>query len=364
MNGTPPLGPAPRRRSAVIARGVAVVAAAVVTLLLALTLALVAGGWPASDLLPLRWLSPQPAGPAEALTIALPTTPHAALLYIAASRGYFSAEGLTVTVLPVSHGKAAVDLVAQGRADLASAAEVPFVISVLQQAPLGIATSVLSVSREMAVVARRDRAIRAPRDLTGKRIGVTFGTSGEYFLWAFLIRHKLAPESVTLVDLAPGQLIKALESGQVDAAATWEPIKSRAVALLAENGLVFIEPDAYTVTHVVVGRNDFLLQRTKTVEKLIRALLRAEAFNREHPRAALLLVAEQLKLDVATLEAGWNDIVFEVDLRQSQLVTLEDEARWAMARGHARSGAVPNFLPHLHPEALRAVRPDRVTIVR
>lgn len=30
-----------------------------------------------------------------------------------------------------------------------------------------------------------------PRDLAGKRIGVSLGTSGEYFLWAFLVRNRL-----------------------------------------------------------------------------------------------------------------------------------------------------------------------------
>lgn len=301
--------------------------------------------------------------PTEKLSIALPTTPHAALLYIAAEKGYFAEEGLDVAVTPVSHGKAALDLLAGGKVDLASAAEVPFVISVLKGAQLGIAATVVSVSTEMAVVARRDRAIAAPRDLLGKRVGVTFGTSGEYFLWAFLIRNKLPPDSVTLVDLPPGQMVQALTLGTIDAAATWEPVKSEAHAALAANALSLTAADAYTVTHVVIGRNDFLAARPVALEKLVRALLKAEAFTRSQPQQALGLVAAQLKLGAKSVEAGWQDISFKVDLRQSQLVTLEDEARWAMARGYAEKGPVPNFLPHLYLAALLAVQPERVTVV-
>ena len=304
-----------------------------------------------------------PVAPVEKLTIALSTTPHAALLHIAAAKGYFADEGLDVTTAPVSHGKAALELLAQGQADLASAAEVPFVISVMKGAGFAIAATVASVSNEMAVIARRDRAILSPRDLAGKRVGATLGTSGEYFLWAFLIRHKLAPDSVTLADVPPGQMAQELARGTIDAASTWQPLRSRAESELGANAVSFIETNAYTVTHVVVGRSDFLKAHPKAIEKLVRAMLRAEQFNRSKPEQALALVADQLKIDVKTLQPAWKDLDFKVDLRQSQLITLEDEARWAMARGYADKGPVPNFLPHLYPDALLAVRPERVTVL-
>ncbi len=311
-----------------------------------------------------RHLMPAAVAPAEKLTIALSTTPHAGLLHLAAAKGYFAEEGLAVTLIPVSHGKAAMDLLAQGKTDLAAAAEVPFVIAILKGEAIGIAATVVSVSTEMAVVARRDRAIAAPRDLVGKRIGVTFGTSGEYFLWAFLIRNKLAPDSVTLVNVPPGQMVQELERGTVDATSTWQPIRFKAQSALGDNGVSFTEENAYTVTHVVVGSSDFLKGHARAIEKLVRAMLKAEQFNRAQPQQALALVAERLKIDAGALQPTWKDLALRVDLRQSQLVTLEDEARWAMARGYAEKGTVPNFLPHLYLDALLAVQPERMTVVR
>jgi NitT/TauT family transport system substrate-binding protein len=213
-------------------------------------------------------------------------------------------------------------------------------------------------------VARRDRGITTPHDLSGKRVGVTFGTNGEYFLWAFLIRHKLAPDSVTLVDIPPGKMVQELMAGTVDAISTWEPVRSEAHAALRDIAQSFPGPDAYAASQVVVGRSEFLKARSGAIERLVRALLKAEAFNRSEPQQALGLVAERLGLDARTLLAsGWKDFQLKVDLRQSQLVTLEDEARWAMARGYADKGPVPNFLPHMHLDALLAVQPDRVTVV-
>jgi ABC-type nitrate/sulfonate/bicarbonate transport system substrate-binding protein len=304
-----------------------------------------------------------PAPPSEKLTIAVSSTPHAALLHLAAAKGFFAAEGLDVTVVPVSHGKAAMDLLAQGKADLAAAAEVPFVISVLNGERLAIAATVASVSTEMALVARRDRAIAKPQDLVGKKVGVTMGTSGEYYLWAFLIRHKLRPELVKWVDEPPGQIASDLASGAIDATSTWQPIRFRAESALGENAAIFSEPEAYTVTHVVVARESFIKAHTAAVERLVRAMLQAEAFNNAQPQQALALLAERLKIDPKALQPGWQDLDLRVDLLQSQLITLEDEARWAMAQGYAPKGAVPNFLPHLYLGALLAVKPDRVTVV-
>lgn len=303
------------------------------------------------------------APPAEKLSLALSSTPHAALLHMAAAKGFFAEEGLDVTVVPVSHGKAALELLAQGKVDLAAAAEVPFVISVLQGERFGIAASMLGVSTEMAVVARRDRGITAPRDLVGKKVGVTLGTSGEYFLWAFLIRHKLPPDGVTVVSMAPGEIPQALARGTVDAASTWQPIRLDTESALGSNAVSFTAPAAYTVTHVVVGRNDYLQGHPSALRKLVRALLKAEAFNRSAPDAAAAVVAERLKVGVHTLQPNWKDLNFRVNLLQSHLVTLEDQARWALARGHAQRKEVPNFLSHLYLDALLAERPERVTVV-
>jgi len=304
--------------------------------------------------------SPQPT---QKLRIALSSTPHAALLHLAAAKGYFAEQGLDVTVVPVTHGKAALEQLSRGAVDLAAAAEVPFVIAVLNGEPLSIAATVVTVSSEMAVVARRDRGIAAARDLAGKRVGVTLGTSGEYYLWAFLIRNKLRPDGLTLVDVAPGQIVGALSKGMVDAVATWQPLKLNAQNALGSQGVSFTEDNVYTTSHVIVGRSDYLKSHPEVTQKLLRATLQAERFQRTQPREALALAAQRLAVDAQLLKPSWQDLDLRVDLAQSQLVTLEDEARWAAARGYSRGESVPNFLPHLYLDGLLAVQPERVTVV-
>ena len=304
------------------------------------------------------------SAPVENLRIALPVLPQHALMHLAAARGYFTEEGLNVTFLPASHGAMAISFLTRGKADLAVAAEVPWVIAVMQGEALGIAATMLGVSNVHAVIARRDRGIGAPRDLAGKKVGATFGASGEYFLWAFLIRHKLAPDSVTLVDLLPGQIAQALAKGRIDAATTWYPHASNAHVALGENALSFTDANVYAQSVVVIGGIEFLKGHAHAMEKLVRAMLKAEQFMQSHPEETLKLVAEWLQIDADALRPTWKQFDFRINLLQSNLITLEDEARWAMARGYAPKGPVPNFLPHLYLEALLAVQPERVTVLR
>ncbi|UXH76494.1 ABC transporter substrate-binding protein [Roseateles amylovorans] len=300
----------------------------------------------------------------EQLSIALPQAPHAGLIHLADAKGLFQAYGLSVTVLPQIHGKAALAEVLRGGADLAASADVPLVIEVLKDAPLSIVTTVATASNELAVLARRDRAINSPADLQQRRVGVTLGTSGEYFLWAFMVRHRLAPQSLVLVDLPPGRLVAALRDGSVDAIAAWQPVRHEAEQALSSVIASFTAPDAYAQKYAVVGRSDFLTSRGEALRRLMRALLEAEHFAETEPLEAKRLLASRLKLSPDALEPAWQALDLGVDQQQDQLITLEDVATWAMARGYVPAQPMPNFLAHLNLDALQAVRPGRVTVVR
>jgi ABC-type nitrate/sulfonate/bicarbonate transport system substrate-binding protein len=311
-----------------------------------------------------RGQPPTQNSPAEKLSIALPVLPHHALVHVAAAKGYFAEEGLDVSIQPVNYGRTAIRDVVQGKADLAIAGEVPFVISVMKGDALGMVASLASISDDNTIIARRDHAIAEARDLAGKRIGVTFGTSGSYFLWAFLIKHKLSPDSIALVDLPPDQLVGALASGSVDAVSTWQPTSFEAQSALGENALSFTDTDAYRNTILAVGRNEFLKGHANAIEKFVWAMLKAEQFMRSRPEETQILTAEWLEIDVVAPRPTWKQFDFRINLLQSHLATMEDEARSAMMRGYAEKGPIPNFLPHLYLDALLAAQPERVTVLR
>jgi ABC-type nitrate/sulfonate/bicarbonate transport system substrate-binding protein len=303
-------------------------------------------------------------GRRSSVRIAVPVVPHAGLVHIAAARGLFRDRGLDVTLLPQTYGKAAVAELVRGNADLAVAADVPVVVEILKGAPLSIIASVANASNELAVLGSIDRGVRSPADLRGRKVGVTLGTSGEYFLWAFLVRHRIAPQAIELVDLPPSGLIDALNRGLVDAIAAWQPVRHAAELAFGDRVASFRAPDAYAQTYVLVGRQDYVRAQRPALGRVLQALLDADAFVEADPASAKRLLAGILDLRPETIDPAWQDVTLEVEQQQAQLVTLEDVATWAMARHYAPNQPVPNFLSHLDLSTMLAVSPERVTVVR
>jgi NitT/TauT family transport system substrate-binding protein len=328
--------------------------------------ALVAGGAAAllGSLYALNRRSVAPEAWKSSVRIAVPLVPHAGLIHIASARGFFLDRGLGVTLLLQSYGKAALAELLRGHADLAVAADVPVVVEILKGAPLSIVASVANASNELAVLGRIDRGIRTPGDLRGRRVGVTLGTSGEYFLWAFLVRNRIAPQSLQLIDLPPSRLIESLRDDLVDGIAAWQPVRHEAELAFGDLIVSLQAPDAYAQNYILVGQRDYVQAHQQELRHVVRALLDAEAFVNADPQRAKEALAGLLKLSPATLDPSWRDVTLEVEQQQAQLVTLEDVATWAMARNYAPSQPMPNFVSHLALDTLLAVSPERVTVVR
>jgi len=327
---------------------------------------LVAGGAAAlvGSLYALNHRSIAPEALKSNVRIAVPLVPHAGLIHIASARGLFRDQGLGVTLFPQSYGKAALAELLGGRADLAVAADVPVVVEILKGAPLSIVASVANASNELAVLGRIDRGIRTPGDLRGRRVGVTLGTSGEYFLWAFLVRNRIAPQSLQLIDLPPSRLIDSLRHDLVDAIAAWQPVRHEAELAFGELIVSLHAPDAYAQNYVLVGKQDYVLAHQRELRRVVRALVEAETFVNANPESAKKMLAALLSLSPETFDPSWQDVTLKVEQQQAQLVTLEDVATWAMARNYAPSQPMPNFVSHLTLDTLLAVSPERVTVVR
>lgn len=306
----------------------------------------------------------QPAGPPERLTIAVASTYiGSALVLIAAQSGYFKAEGLDVTLLPHTSGRAALDAALAAQADLATVADTPFMFAVMKGQPASIVATISAAARDHGLVARRDRGIATAADLKGKRVGVTLGTSGHFLLDVVLTGHMTQSRQVLIADLKPEEIVDALLSGKVDAVATWNPYLDELKKALGENALVFYD-GGFRVSFNIAARQDFIRQHPEAMKKLTRALLRAETFAAERPEDARTIMARATKTDLATVGAAWPGYQLQVKLDQGLLTLLEDQSRWAIKNGYVDKTEVPNYLDFIYPDALAAVKPAVLTIIR
>lgn len=303
-------------------------------------------------------------GPPQKVTLAVAQLPHAALVHVAVARGYFASEGLAVSLVRVPFGKPALDAVLAGKADVATCAETPFVLAVLRGEQVSWLATIETSTENTVLVARTDAGISGPQDLAGKRVGYARGTNGEFFLDSLLVRNRVDRGAVQLVDLLPDGMADALVRRTVDAVAIWNPISARIGKKLGDSVRTFSAGDLYFESFGLVARPGFVREHPGLAERLLRALLRAEAFVRDQPREAVRVVAGETGLDPGETDASWRVFVFDVRLDQSLLPLLEEQARWAIRTGLVPPRETPNFLRSLELQPLLSVKSQAVTVMR
>jgi len=292
-------------------------------------------------------------------------SPPALLLYIARDQGYYVDEGLTVEFTTrFGYGKANIQAVMEGKADICTASETPVMRAGLADQPVRVLATIGSAERHMAVVGRLDRGIETLGDLADKRLGVTVGSNAEYFFDAFLQMRGLPDIKVEKTHFAPTALAGALEQGEVDAIVSWFPNWMRAQNLLGSNAQRFFGDGFYSVFMNLLVNDRFVSERPAEAAAFLRALVRAEQFARDHPDAALAAFQKQLKLSEAVAKDVFPNYHLRVRLGQELLLTLEDQARWVIRKGLTDRADLPNYLHYVHTEPLASVAPAAVTIIR
>ncbi len=304
---------------------------------------------------------PAPPAPAR-VRIATTVSPQSGLVSLALERGLPARHGVEAEVTRHAFGRAALQALLQGQADVATVAETPVVLAALRGEPLVVLATVATSARDTAVVARRDAGIAAPRDLAGKRVGLPRGTTADFCLDTLLVRHAVDRRTVRVVDLAPDAMAPALDRGEVDAVAAWQPEVARLAARLGDRGVTFGTEDLYEGTFNMVARPDWVKQHRPAAERLLSALLDAEALAAGDPEAAWRAAAAQSGGDPWPRQARIFD--FRVRLEQGLLVLLAEEARWARREGLAPGEAPFEARDAVMPEPLRSVRPSAVTLLR
>lgn len=305
-----------------------------------------------------------PVEPLEQVTIATNMAYAGSCPIVAAQeKGYFKGEGVSVVIQPQSSGKAAWESVLQGQANLGTVADLPIMFAALDKQPVSVIATIFKTEKDHGIVGRRDRGITTLESLKGKRIGVTLNTSGHFTLNALLNRGQLSPDEVSVRNYKPEELATALEHGDVDAAATWEPFLGSSMRELGGNGVVFYGQDVYTSIYNVAGVQDYVVSHPETIKHVLRALINGARYCSESPDEASVQFAASTKSDAAKLKASWASYRFNVVLDQGLILALEDEARWAIANKLTKATQVPNYLNHIYLGGLEAVMPAAVTII-
>jgi NitT/TauT family transport system substrate-binding protein len=96
----------------------------------------------------------------------------------------------------------------------------------------------------------------------------------------------------------------------------------------------------------------------------LNSLAQAEDYVIRHSTEAKAIIQKRLQYDDAYMAAIWAEHQLSVTLDQALIIAMEDEARWMIKNDLTKEKTVPNFLDYIYEDALKAVKPEAVNIIR
>ncbi|MCR5885092.1 NrtA/SsuA/CpmA family ABC transporter substrate-binding protein [Rhizobacter sp. J219] len=302
---------------------------------------------------------------AEALVLAVSRGPVSLPVYVAQAKGYFEGAGLTVRVSDCSSGRHCLELMMQGQAQVATAAELAVTLASFNRQDLAIIGTTSTSSHQIKLVARGSSGVQRPADLKGRRVAYVAASSSQYFLDTWGTFHGIDPKDMTRLPLEPDRMVEALKERRVDALAVWEPHASNAIEVLGADAVVLPNPRVYTQHFNVVTDRVQLQGRGAEMTALLQALLKAERFIAERPAEAAALLQARLQIDAAAAAAQLKEHDYRIRLDQSLISTMEEQARWAIREKLVDARQRPaSLLQAIEPSLLRRASPRAVSLVQ
>lgn len=291
-------------------------------------------------------------------------SPQGTLLFVAMDQGYFAEEGLAVEPYFYPSGKRAlIDGFLNGEVDYFDVGDAPFTHHAFDESnDLVALASLYLADNTNRIVARKDRGINSIADLEGKTIATQQNSAVHFFMHTVLLENQIDAHSATNIQFYPAEELPVrLIEGSIDAFSMREPFVSQALEGLGNNGITLSSPGSYVQSELLVASRQFVEADPEVAKRLLRALLKAEAFVRNNRSEAIAITATALKVERAKIEAVWDTLSFNVNLSESLLRQLSLLSDWIVQE--VKVGAsMPDLKARLMLEPLSEIDQSRVTV--
>jgi NitT/TauT family transport system substrate-binding protein len=249
-----------------------------------------------------------------------------ALPVVAMRKGFFEKEGLSVEVKFVSSGSEIPAGMAGGTIPIAIAAWTNPMAMVANGVPARILAQTTDVSGAQQMVVRKDGPIKTPKDLEGRKLALTRIGLIVSILEKMCKEYGCDVSKITLVNMAPQEIVLAFQRGEVDAIQTWEPW---AIYATQQGGRVLMSATESFIAGkegkkrldgvyaAVFARDDFVAKNPKTIEATLRGLKNAAEWLEANRDAAADIVAKDINIPkpivLGTFAKTYNQISMTAD---------------------------------------------------
>jgi ABC-type nitrate/sulfonate/bicarbonate transport system substrate-binding protein len=255
------------------------------------------------------------SGPAWAqtkMTIATGVDPVFSAYYVAQQEGLFKKHGLDVRINTGPSGSAMVSFLINGQIESAFGSEIAGVANHNLDPNVVVVAQATRLVRWIAIVGKN---VDNLDQLKGKKIGVARGSGGEVFWLALIDKLKLNAADYTVVNVEAPEMIAALERGNIDAYAVWEPWVTRGLAAV-KNTKVLRDQENILEQGVYIYMNlGWIKKNPEQADGFVRALVEAtDIINKDRKRAAKDVSDFLKSLDPPLVEQLMTKLRFEMVL--------------------------------------------------
>ncbi|MET0539981.1 MAG: ABC transporter substrate-binding protein [Xanthobacteraceae bacterium] len=287
------------------------------------------------------------------------TDEHWVQFQVAKAKRFFKNEGLDAEVTVFTTGATATEAFRAGRGDFISAGDLPSIAMWKTGNVVGLAP--LSSDTEIFGIVGKSN-INSPADLRGRQVATRMGSTGEFLLYRYLASGGLNPSDLTVVDLAPPDMVLALVHGDIDAFAWLAPFTTRAISIGKDIKLVTSAKGLANNRIVLSVTRSFADQNAKLVSAVLRATHRATEFVRSNPEEATKIWADAVQGDVKQSLPVVRMISYDMTFDQAFVGDMNELAKFMVQKGALKQPI--DWANDMNTNFLREVDPKLVVVAR
>ena len=297
------------------------------------------------------------AEPPSKMTIATGVDPAFSQFYVAQEAGLFKNNGLEVTITTGPSGSAMVPLLINNQIHAAYGSDLAGVINHnLDNNIVAVADGTYLI-KWLSVVGRNIPDMAA---LKGKRVGVAKGTGGEIFWDRVVDKLKLKADDYKIVDIEAPEMVAAIERGDIDAFATWEPWPTRALLNVKGTKILQDAEGIYNNINFIYMNRTWIEANRDAAVRFMRALVEANDLITSDREAAVGMVSRFLKLPIELTRELMPKLEFDMTLTDRAIATIKISEEQLRRQGKLKEPL--DYSRYVYVDLLQRIRPENVRI--
>jgi len=292
------------------------------------------------------------------MTIATGVDPAFSQFYVAKEAGLFEKNGLDVTINTGPSGSAMVPFLINNQIHAAYGSDLAGVINHNVDNNIVVVADGTYLLKWLSVIGRNVPDMAA---LKGKRVAIAKGTGAEIFWNRVVEKLKLNASDYKIVDVESPEMVAALERGDVDAFATWEPWPTRALMNVKGTKLLQDAEGIYNNINFVYMNRTWIEKNEDTAVRFMRALVEANDLIGKDRAAAATMVSKFLKMPVELARELMPKVEYNMTLTDRAVATIKISEEQLLRQGKLKPGAL-DYSRYVYPDLLKKVRPENVKI--